>query len=45
MGVNGRENGNYRYYRVYIGIIRNILGPYGVNGKENRNYNTGLYRV
>ena len=33
------ENGNYRDYRVYIGVyIRGILGLYRDNGKENGNY-------
>ena len=41
------ENGNYRGYRVYIGVyIRGILGLYRDNGKENGNYCSllGLYR-
>ena len=38
-GYNGKENGNYGNYRVYIGVyIRIILGLYGNNGKENGNY-------
>ena len=32
---NGKENGNYRDYRVCIGVI---LGLYWDNGKENGNY-------
>ena len=35
IGDNGKENGNYRDYRVYIG---NILGSYWDNGKWNGNY-------
>ena len=36
---NGKENGNYRDYRVYIGyIVGFILGLYWDNGKENGNY-------
>ena len=38
---NGKENGNYRDYRDYIG---DILGLYRDNGKENGNYYNGLYR-
>ena len=39
----GKENGNYRNYRDYIGYI---LGPYSDNGKENGSYRSmlGLYR-
>ena len=46
MGIywdNGKENGNYRDYGVYIGIIGDILGIYWDNGKENGNYR-GLSR-
>ena len=32
---NGKENGNYRDYRGYIGYV---LGLYWENGKENGNY-------
>ena len=32
---NGKENGNYRDNRDYIGIIGFILGLYRDNGKEN----------
>ena len=32
---NGKENGNYRDYRDYIGVM---LGIYWDNGKENANY-------
>ena len=41
---NGKENGNYRDYRGYIGIIGYILGLYRDNGKENGNYYIWLYR-
>ena len=34
----GKENGNYRDYRGYVGIIGYILGLYWDNGKENGNY-------
>ena len=36
---NGKENGNYRGYRDYIGSIGVILGLYyWDNGKEHGNY-------
>ena len=39
---SGKENGNYRDDRDYIGLIRGcigyIVGLYGDNGKENGNY-------
>ena len=35
---NGKENGNYRDYRGYIGIMGYILGLYRDNGKENGSY-------
>ena len=38
MGIMEKQNGNYRDYRGYIGIIGHILGFYGDNGKENGNY-------
>ena len=51
-GDNGKENGNYRDYRGYIGfflmgvaiggMIRVILGLYRDNGKENGNYCPGF---
>ena len=47
---HGKENGNYRDYRVYIGIIGfigEILGFYWDNGKEHGNYYSklGKFRV
>ena len=36
---NGKENGNYRDYRRYIG---GILGLYRDNGKENGNCYKGV---
>ena len=42
---NGKENGNYKDYRDYIGVIGYILGLYRDNGKENGNYHNGSYRV
>ena len=45
---NGKENGNYRDYKGYIGIIVYIyiyiyiLGLYRDNGKENGNYYLGF---
>ena len=42
---NGKENGNYRDYRGYMGIMGYILGFINRdNGKENGNYYKGLYR-
>ena len=39
LGVsNGKENGNYRDYRGYIGVI---LGLCWDNGKDNGNYYNG----
>ena len=35
---NGKENGNYRDDRGYIGIIGCTLGLYWDNGKQNANY-------
>ena len=36
---NGKANGSYREYRVYIGYI---LGLYWDNGKENGKYCLGF---
>ena len=41
---SGKENGNYRDYRGYKGIIGVILGLYRDSGKENGNYYNGLHR-
>ena len=35
---NGKENGSYRDYREYIGIIGLHFGLYKDNGKENGSY-------
>ena len=39
---NGKENGDYRNYRVYVGIIGDILRLHWDNGKENGNYCLGF---
>ena len=41
-GDNGKENGKYRDYRGYIGIVGYILGLYRDNGKENGNCYNGF---
>ena len=40
---NGKENGNYRDYRDYIGY--SILWVYRDNGKQHGNHYSELYRV
>ena len=42
LGDNGKENGNYRDYRRYIGIVGCILGLYRDDGKEEENYYLGF---
>ena len=37
-GLGFRNEGSGLGFRVYIGIIGNILGLCGDNGKENGNY-------
>ena len=46
---NGKEHGNYREYRDYLGIIWDFIGIIGYmlgldvdNGKEHGNYYNGL---
>ena len=39
---NGKENGNYRDYRGYIGITGYIFGLFRDSGKENGNYYLGF---
>ena len=39
---NGKEDGNYREYRGYLGFTGYILGLYSDDGKEHGNYYIGF---